>query len=397
MCYAGTCHSSCNRDRDCFGFERCDAGVCLVPGGGDESDADGGAPGEPPSSADGGSDSGAFADLGPPADSSLPADPGPDGDRAAADPTICRFAYRDADLDGYVVGQRQSVCSAGPLPVGWLEQPVDSGPTAAQVPGAVTSRTNGAAPLAWAIKQGDLAALDGSMVTASASAGAFPLVTDYLVASDFRFNLPAGSIIFGIEVTAYRATTCGGATDAAVRLVRGGVIEPQAAAVGTGTAWPTDVVGPLPPVTYGSGTELWGRTWSAAQINATGFGFAIAAGVTGADAGCQLSVDQVRIVVYYNHDCYDGNAAAKPGQLAYFSSARGDASFDYDCSGAEEREPLAETACVCTDGSCAPGARSAPLSACGARASVAQCSGGTCATPGAFCAGSQAMLAVTCR
>jgi hypothetical protein len=30
-------------------------------------------------------------------------------------------------------------------------------------------------------------------------------------------------------------------------------------------------------------------------------------------------------------DCYDGNAAAKPGQTEYFTADRGDGSFDYDC------------------------------------------------------------------
>ncbi|MEX2033002.1 MAG: hypothetical protein WD889_00375 [Candidatus Colwellbacteria bacterium] len=33
------------------------------------------------------------------------------------------------------------------------------------------------------------------------------------------------------------------------------------------------------------------------------------------------------------NDCYDGNANAKPGQTSYFSSNRGDGSFDYDCNG----------------------------------------------------------------
>lgn len=31
-------------------------------------------------------------------------------------------------------------------------------------------------------------------------------------------------------------------------------------------------------------------------------------------------------------DCYDGNASAYPGQVSYFTTNRGDGSFDYDCS-----------------------------------------------------------------
>ena len=33
------------------------------------------------------------------------------------------------------------------------------------------------------------------------------------------------------------------------------------------------------------------------------------------------------------NDCYDSNSSAKPGQTLYFSTDRGDASYDYDCSG----------------------------------------------------------------
>jgi hypothetical protein len=36
-------------------------------------------------------------------------------------------------------------------------------------------------------------------------------------------------------------------------------------------------------------------------------------------------------------DCYDANAAANPLQTNYFTVDRGDGSFDYDCSGAEEK------------------------------------------------------------
>jgi len=36
-------------------------------------------------------------------------------------------------------------------------------------------------------------------------------------------------------------------------------------------------------------------------------------------------------------DCYDSNANVHPGQNSYFTSHRGDGSFDYNCDGAEER------------------------------------------------------------
>jgi hypothetical protein len=56
-------------------------------------------------------------------------------------------------------------------------------------------------------------------------------------------------------------------------------------------------------------------------------------------------------------DCYDGNPAAKPGQSAFFAVQRGDASFDYDCDGAETLElpNLASNFCVCSMGTCSIG------------------------------------------
>ena len=38
-----------------------------------------------------------------------------------------------------------------------------------------------------------------------------------------------------------------------------------------------------------------------------------------------------------NTDCYDSNASAKPGQAAYFTSNRGDSSFDYNCDGSQTK------------------------------------------------------------
>lgn len=37
-------------------------------------------------------------------------------------------------------------------------------------------------------------------------------------------------------------------------------------------------------------------------------------------------------------DCYDANSNAKPGQTSYFTSHRGDGSFDYNCDGTEEKQ-----------------------------------------------------------
>jgi hypothetical protein len=37
-------------------------------------------------------------------------------------------------------------------------------------------------------------------------------------------------------------------------------------------------------------------------------------------------------------DCYDQNSSARPGQTGWFGEDRGDGSFDYDCSGVNEKQ-----------------------------------------------------------
>jgi hypothetical protein len=46
-------------------------------------------------------------------------------------------------------------------------------------------------------------------------------------------------------------------------------------------------------------------------------------------------------------DCFDGNPSAKPGQTAYFTTHRGDNSFDYDCDGqATQQVTMGRVSCV---------------------------------------------------
>jgi hypothetical protein len=45
-------------------------------------------------------------------------------------------------------------------------------------------------------------------------------------------------------------------------------------------------------------------------------------------------------------DCYDDNAAAKPGQWEFFAEDRGDGSFDYDCVDGETERWTAVGSCT---------------------------------------------------
>lgn len=107
-------------------------------------------------------------------------------------------------------------------------------------------------------------------------------------------------------------------------------------------------------------------------------------------------------------DCYDSNFDANPGQTAYFSTNRGDGSFDYNCvSGEEPSETSSAWACTNPCGGCsldysmtAGWETSAP--ACGASANRVNARegyvGGTCYTV-ASCSDiiSTAPLTMSCR
>lgn len=46
-------------------------------------------------------------------------------------------------------------------------------------------------------------------------------------------------------------------------------------------------------------------------------------------------------------DCYDSNANAKPGQAAYFTTNRGDGSYDYNCVNGDEKQNATYTPGAC--------------------------------------------------
>jgi hypothetical protein len=95
---------------------------------------------------------------------------------------------------------------------------------------------------------------------------------DRLIVDDFGFAIPDDATILGISATIHRAA--GGpqeASDHAVRIIKNGAIgETKREKQGY---WPTTVT----PEDYGGETDLWGETWTPADINAESFGLAIAA------------------------------------------------------------------------------------------------------------------------
>lgn len=115
--------------------------------------------------------------------------------------------------------------------------------------------------------------------------------THYLKATNFGFSIPTGAAISGIVVEIERKESAANvARDNRVRIVKGGTIGTTDKA--SASEWPTTDT----YATYGSDVDLWGETWTVADINSSNFGVAISAMGLG---GGTASIDHIRITVYY--------------------------------------------------------------------------------------------------
>ncbi|UCE19308.1 MAG: T9SS type A sorting domain-containing protein [Gemmatimonadota bacterium] len=198
------------------------------------------------------------------------------------------------------------------------------------------------------------------------------LTSKFLVATDFGFTIPPGATIDGIEVEWEKGAWAwcdyimqpGGqhcphkrsAHDEAVRIVKPVTIAPGVEIwfIGTtdrsiGGVWPEwDTY-----VAHGGSSDLWGESWTPADINSPNFGAAIA---THAQYEVQVTdymfIDHVRITVYYTGGnetrggcCLADNSCIESSsedcEPLYGGTYQGD---NTDCSGLE--------ACCLPDGSC---------------------------------------------
>lgn len=129
---------------------------------------------------------------------------------------------------------------------------------------------------------------DGSHATAVLLLGE---VSQYLRASQFQFGIGNDSTILGITVEIKRVASLLSATqDSAVRLFKAGT--PVGTDHASGTSWPTTAAF----ATYGGSADLWGTTWTPADINASGFGVGLAATAL---LGVTASLDYIRLTVTY--------------------------------------------------------------------------------------------------
>lgn len=117
--------------------------------------------------------------------------------------------------------------------------------------------------------------------------------TDYLQGSNYNLSIPADATINGITVSTNRQSTSTGIKDEELKLIKNGSILVTNKA-NTTTDWPTS----MQIATYGGSSDLWGTTWTVAEINDLSFGVSLS--VKNHNAVIRTaSVDYIQISVTY--------------------------------------------------------------------------------------------------
>jgi hypothetical protein len=151
---------------------------------------------------------------------------------------------------------------------------------------------------------GNITANDGVFAVAAlaqGSPGPSSATSNDLQGTNCGFSIPAGSTINGIQVDIFeKRDNAGGAlfgsvADASVKIIKGGTKQgTDHGGLSGNTNWQN--AGSL--FTYGGSTDLWGLTWTAADINASNFGCSLSA-VDNTGLGINALVDYMQITVFY--------------------------------------------------------------------------------------------------
>src|SRR5688572_9880842 len=175
-------------------------------------------------------------------------------------------------------------------------QCVASGP---RNPGSSTSASYAGSDFAFSNASSTLAS-DNNRAVASATLFLLSGQTENLRAVNFGFSIPPTSIICGIQADVQKMADdinflLGSyVTDLSVRLLKNGTVTDSNAA--KAALWSeTEIYS-----TYGGSSNLWGTTWSVADINASNFGLSFSANINGIVGLLpEVLINHIRITVYY--------------------------------------------------------------------------------------------------
>jgi len=129
--------------------------------------------------------------------------------------------------------------------------------------------------------------------------------TQCLQATNFGFNIPAGSTINGIEVgieekashqSSYLWVADYVSGNGGVFIIKSdGTIGTTNRGLGIDDKWATTDT----EESYGSSTDLWGETWTSSDINDSDFGVCVQPVIRPTGADVTAYVDHIQIKVYY--------------------------------------------------------------------------------------------------
>jgi hypothetical protein len=123
--------------------------------------------------------------------------------------------------------------------------------------------------------------------------------TDYLVAANFGFNIPALAEITGIAVSIERADPSTSTADHSIRIVKNNIVSGSEHSTGAMYSSTENFEIFDSQEGFGNSTDLWGETWTPADINSTGFGVAVSAKRAIENSNTDGRIDDIRITVYY--------------------------------------------------------------------------------------------------
>ena len=130
--------------------------------------------------------------------------------------------------------------------------------------------------------------------------------SNVLQGSTYGFAIPSGTVITGIQVqmAVTGAATFTPAQDSTVQLFKAGTLVGANYATFQPVPLTSGAIGAAPNLgirTYGGPTDLWGTTWTATDINATGFGVGLQAQKQALAATGSMIVDYITITVFYEY------------------------------------------------------------------------------------------------
>ena len=138
---------------------------------------------------------------------------------------------------------------------------------------------------------GNVVSTNNSYATQSLGAG---VTSGTLDATNFGFTVPAAATITGVSARIEKKSSVASTNrDSTVQLLKAGA--PVGNNKASGSNWGTSDA----YSTYGADGDLWGTTWTVAQVNASNFGLRLVARNFGGSTST-ASIDHMEITVYYD-------------------------------------------------------------------------------------------------